>query len=179
MTPLRLVAAALAAACFFLSGCGPRDGAYDNVHFHIRGLLVPPDIIAHNGRDGVYFTRGTGDAITLCCWTAQHAAPTVRKPHPASTMRITVYIPESDFFRDHEQVLTIRFAGYPATTRIHYRKADPGFKEHDVRLPRGLQNKIGTVRVLLDSALAYAPVPLGVPGHEIQYGVFLTSIYFE
>ncbi len=163
-----------------LSGCGPRDAAYNPSHFRLRGPFVPAEAVLPRGAkpgaeiDGIYVA---GDDSLTCCLIAPHASLLVRKEGPASKLCINVYVPEEGPFLKRAQSLSISLDRVPG--HIALPNLVEGPDERCVPIPAVLRMKRGEIAVRLDSGIDYVPSKAGVSGDTEHYGLVLLSIYFE
>ncbi len=177
MKPVYYRTGLLLAFTTLLSACGVRDRAFDPVHFHPTGVMVPPEIVlsakpfaAGGSVDGLYPVKASSDYPGVCCWIASRARIRIRKNAAARALILTSYVPDLPLYHKHPQRLIVIFPQYEGAR--HISKLSIGFNSISVRVPGFLKRTIGLVPVQLECT-----TPLLVSGQ--RYGVVLTSAYFE
>jgi hypothetical protein len=177
MKPVYYRTGLLFAFATLLSACGVRDRAFDPVHFHPTGVMVPPEIVlsakpfaAGDSVNGLYPVKASSGYPGVCCLIATRARIRIRKNASARTLILTSFVPDLPQFHKHPQRLIVIFPQFEGTR--HISKLSIGFNSISVRVPRFLKRTTGLVPVQLECT-----TPWLVSGQ--RYGVILTSAYFE
>jgi len=192
--PSPFLALAIAVAC--LTGCGPRDVAYQPSQFEVHAAIAPPDVAvpASLGQtpsefDGLYLE---GADSFSCCWIAPKATLFVRKRGARIVLIAGFRLPNVPRFRGGQEV-QIRLPNDRSTHRL---RLDAG-QQHAmrIRLPSALQRPAGLIPIEITSTIDYVPsrdtppkqtllslLHLEAPavnGDNRDLGVVLMYLYFE
>lgn len=163
----------LAAASLLLTSCGPRDQAYNPVHFGLRGMLVPPEVIGT--APGLFPIPANLASSSLCCWLGKDAELLVRKRGASRRLSLTIYVPDLPALSQGRQSLVVYFPPYRGAA--HFAHLSTGFQTEVVAVPNELITKVGKIRVRLQAGVTLPPDASAARGP--QYALILTSLYFD
>ncbi len=136
------------------------------------GVAVTPDERGSLDIDGLYPSTVPNDR--RCCWIAPVASVRAREPAAATTLVLTVLVPDYPFFEAHAQSLSVRAGG----TSANATGLAPGVHRIDVAL-KPAERRTGILTIGLRTTQTFVPAHENVNSDTRELGVILLGISFR